>query len=111
MKKTLQKLLVTVICLLCSIGIYAHDFEVDGIYYQITAENEVALTFADDSYTTVSDEYTGDVVIPQTVTYQNKLYDVTSIADFAFCFCDEMISITIPNSVTSIGEGAFCNCI
>ena len=35
---------------------------------------------------------------------------VTSIGDGAFEGCDALTSITIPNSVTSIGYGAFRNC-
>ena len=35
---------------------------------------------------------------------------VTSIGNYAFSFCNNLTSITIPDSVTSIGEGAFHNC-
>ena len=35
---------------------------------------------------------------------------ITSIGDYAFCECFSLTSITIPNSVTSIGEWAFSYC-
>ena len=35
---------------------------------------------------------------------------VTSIGSYAFCNCDSLTSITIPDSVTNIGYGAFKNC-
>ncbi len=35
---------------------------------------------------------------------------VTSIGDYAFADCYSLTSLTIPNSVTYIGEGAFCEC-
>ena len=35
---------------------------------------------------------------------------VTSIGDFAFAYCNNLTSITIPDSVTSIGEYAFSRC-
>ena len=109
MTNTKQSLL-TIACLLCSIAVYAHDFEVDGIYYMIDNENEVYVTYSGNSHLAVSDEYTGTVVIPETVTYSGTTYNVTSIGSKAFRDCRNMTSITIPNSVTSIGYEAFYAC-
>ena len=57
-----------------------------------------------------SDKYTGDVVIPETVTYNGKTYSVTSIGGYAFYGCSGLTSVIIPNSVTSIGSDAFVGC-
>ena len=89
----------------------AHDFEVDGIYYNITSSSApltVAVTFQG-SYSGGSDEYSGSVTIPETVTYNGNTYSVTSIED-AFAFCSGLTSIIIPNSVTSIEGMAFYGC-
>ena len=48
----------------------------------------------------------GEVEIP--ATYEGL--PVTSIGHSAFYFCDNLTSITIPESVTSIGDHAFDGC-
>ena len=44
----------------------------------------------------------------KSVTIPNS---VTTIGDNAFRFCSGLTSVTIPNSVTSIGDWAFADCI
>ena len=70
MKRFYFKQLFTVLLLLCSAIASAHDFVGSGIYYQITdaVNKTVAVTFKGSSYDEYSYEYTGDVVIPETVT-------------------------------------------
>ena len=94
----------------------AHDIEVqnaDGvtIYYNyINNDTELEVAFLGRSYDDYSNEYQGNVVIPEEVTYMNRTRKVTSIGDFAFYRCSGLTSITIPNSVTSIGDYAFFDC-
>ena len=86
---------------------FAHDFEAGGIYYNITSSTTVAVTYKGTSYREYSNEYTGDVTIPESVNYNGKTYSVTSIGGGAFSECSGLTSINIPNSVTSIGGSAF----
>lgn len=53
--------------------------------------------------------YSGNIIIPETITYNNTTYSVTSIGEDAF-YKSGITSVTIPNSVTSIGENAFLDC-
>lgn len=82
----------------------ADAVEIDGIYYNLNEENHTA------EVTTNPNKYTGDVVIPATVTYQAVDYSVTSIGEDAFGSCKGLTSVVIPNGVTSIGAGAFWFC-
>ena len=109
MNKKLLALAVT--GLLCATGVSAHDFEVDGIYYNITSEEDktVEVTYQGDSYSAI-EEYSGAVSIPATITYDGQEYSVTSIGFAAFSGCNGLTSLEIPNSVTSIGFAAFSDC-
>ena len=54
--------------------------------------------------------YEGDVIIPETVVFNERTYRVTSIGEKAFAGSLSLKSVTIPDSVTSIGEKAFNDC-
>lgn len=54
-------------------------------------------------------KYFGEIVIPETVKYANRVFTVTKIGDYAF-FCSDVTSIIIPKTVVSIGESAFQAC-
>ncbi len=87
----------------------AHDFVVDGIYY-LKNGNEATVTYKGNSYSSYDNEYSGNVNIPSTVTYNGTTYDVTAIGEYAFYNCTGLQSVNIPNSVITIGERAFYNC-
>ena len=91
----------------------AHNIAVaniDGktIYYNYNSDgSSVSVTYQGTYYSSYSNEYTGTVVIPETITYSGKTYSVTGIRSEAFRGCSGLTSVTIPNSVTSIGSYAF----
>ena len=94
---------------LLALSATAHDFEVDGIYYNINA-TEATVTYKGASYDQYSNEYSGDITIPSTITHGGTTYSVTTIGEHAFYRCSRLTSITIPNSVTTTGEYAFYYC-
>ena len=70
----------------------AHDIEVknaDGVtiyYYYINDGTELAVTYRS-SFSSTYNDYTGNVVIPDEVTYMNRTRKVTSIGKDAFSRC------------------------
>ena len=102
-------LLLTLLCL--SLSARAHDAKVDGIFYNLDADDKTAtVTFKGDSPDSYDNEYSGNVVIPETVTYDGITYSVTALGDKCFRGCSYLTSITIPNSVTSLGDECFDGC-
>lgn len=109
MKLITKKLWVFVAMLCTLISASAYDFEVDGIYYDISSEADKEVSVTHGTYYQ-SASYFGVVNIPASVIYNGETYSVTSIGEFAFNNCENLQSVTIPNSVTSIGRNAFNDC-
>ena len=112
MKQKIKQTLMVIVGLLLSTTAFSHNFEVNGIYYNYldkTAKT-VKVTYKGGTPTEYSDEYTGAVAIPSSVTYSGTTYSVTSIGNRAFYDCDGLTEVTIPNSVTKIAYEAFEFC-
>ena len=99
---------------------------VDGLRYNLDSETKTA--------TLLPNNYSGDIVVPEKVkgndgveyvvtAFEDRCFyhcgltsitipsSVTSLGDYCFYNCSGLTSITIPSSVTSLGEDCFINCI
>ena len=104
---TFHKLLfVLAIFIANCISASAIEFTVDGVRYSVNDDNTTVTVAGYPS----GNEPTGDLTIPESVTFGGISYPVTSINDRAFSYCRGLTSVTIPNSVTSIGYGALYGC-
>lgn len=106
-----KQLLTCLLILWGSIAAHAYDFELNGVYYNITdADNKtVEVTFVENGEGN-ADFYHGDVTIPGRVSNDNVTYTVTAIGDDAFHYCSNLTSVTVGSNVTRIGSRAFMKC-
>ena len=92
-------LLLSLLMSIMSVSAFAKDAKIDGIKYRLNDETSEAAV--------IQYNYSGDIIIPETVDYDGKTYSVTSIGEEAFYYCSGLTSVTIGNSVINIGERAF----
>ncbi len=111
-----------------------YDFCVDNIYYLITTAegsdvNTVEVACGNQNKIQNSPQkvmqkdfmypltlrwegnsYSGDVVVPESVTYENVEYKVTGIGLGAFVNSENLTSVSLPNTITYISDDAFMGC-
>ena len=75
---------------------------VNGIKYWLDAKQKTAKVLKND--------YSGDIVIPENVTYDNVTYKVISLRDECFDGCSSLSSISLPSGITSLGDACFRGC-
>jgi len=100
----MKKLLLFIVLMMLPFKALCRSVSIDGINYNLDSSNKTAeVAFGN---------YSGDIVIPSTVTKRDVEYTVTSIASNAFYSSPEMTSVSIPKSVTTIKHerGFFYNC-
>ncbi len=104
----------------------SYDFEAvcpsgQTLYYNIidATSHHVALTYPGNpdlgpwgwEYWSGYLQPSGNIILPEFVHHNGVDYAVTEIGDHAFWQCYGLTgSLTIPNSVTAVGENAFCQC-
>lgn len=88
----------------CSLFSFAQTFSAGGINYNVTSSTA--------PYTVevgTNTSFSGALNIPETVSDGTKTYSVVSIGFYGF-YGSGLTSVTIPNTVTTIGQGAFGSC-
>ena len=105
MKRTV---IFLILALSASMGAWA-QVKIDGIYYNLNEEAKTA-EVTKPQYGEDYSKYSGDIVIPASVTYEGKDYAVTSLGNSAFSAFYDITSIALPTSLRNIGNSAFANC-
>lgn len=101
-KDIMNKLLFLLSVFLLSIKGYAYDFEINGICYTKHIDGKTL------EVSKPTSSYVGTVIIPQYVEYGDLIYEVTGIGEKAF-YNSSVTSVTLPESISFIGESCFYN--
>ena len=110
-----------VIAVFLPLAANADRVKVGDLYYNFVLKAKMATVAS----CPVEECYEGDIVIPSTVEYKGVVCNVTAIEEYAFVYYgyeeyetiikrlenDKLLSVTIPESVTSIGALAFYQCV
>lgn len=102
MKTFKFKTFLIIVCLLSSIQMLADNVTVDGIVYDVIKKGKVATLINGESCT-------GNVVVPEFITYEGVDCHVKEIGECAFSR-SKVTSITLPEGFTRIGGRAFEYC-
>ena len=105
MKHIYKSLLLALFLCMAVAKAYAdglYDAYIGGIYYLFDGKTAIV---SNGDY-----RYAGNVDIPEYISYGGETYKVVGIRDYAFYLCRDLTGVTIPNTVTKIGENSFCGC-
>lgn len=99
-----MKQLVSLILMLLPMAASAYDAQIDGIYYNLDKENKTA------EVTSNPNKYSGDIIIPEEISYSGSNYVVTTFGEDSFKDCNMLTSITISKNIIKFGYHAFSGC-
>ena len=102
----IKKLMVMCVVALAMFYTYGNTAKVNGITWYYTVSNGKAMIYRGEFGSAIPQSTIGSIVVPSKVGN----YTVVSIGDYAFYNCDNITSVTIPQSVTNIGFRAFYDC-
>ncbi len=97
-----------------NITIDQYGLRINGMYYLLDDLYHTAtLTYRGTSYGDYSGEYSGNITIPKTITFEGKDYQVTGIKSYAFEGCNNIKSITMESEtpISMYNSGLSSNCI
>ena len=105
MKRLYSLSLLALLCLTGGRAWAQTTFSQGNFAYTVTSSSAKTVSVAMKNNT-----ISGNVVIPSTVTYSGTTYTVTAVSDYGFNDARDITSVSIPGTVTSLGNRAFGDC-
>ncbi len=107
--------IILISLLLLTVSSYAYDIALKSpsgqtLYYNILQSDSIPYT-VEVTLCPSGKTYSGEIIIPDTIIFEDKKYYVTSIAPHAFAKAEKLTAIELPNTIVSLGSNAFRDCI
>lgn len=113
MKNELIKVAFTLLLAIMCISARAeYDFQVDGLYYRVISLEDLTCACVDEQNTSniaQKSKYTGDIIIPSTVSLGERVFTVVEVDKRAFLWSN-ITSVKIGKSIKVIRSEAFAGC-
>ena len=105
----MKKMLLSLLLAVTTMTVSNAKTLINGLYYNFNGSN-ATVTYKSDVQTENADYVSGDIVIPNQVTYNSVTYTVKAIGSNAFTGCSSLETVTIQDADISIGYRAFAEC-
>ena len=105
----MKKILLLLLFSVATLTVSSAATLIDGLYYNFNGSN-ATVTFKAWDQSDNADYVSGDIVIPNQVTYNNVTYSVKAIDQVAFRGCASLQTVTIQDADITIGYRAFGDC-
>ncbi len=108
----LRRLILAIVCISAATALQAASITYDGINYTTSGNKATIAKYTIDKTVTPYDTlfYSGDIVIPETFTYEGTEYTVVATAANSFLDCRNLTSVKLPASCVTIGRNTFKGC-
>ena len=108
-----QRLILAVGCLAAMTAAQAANITVDGINYTTKTDGTATIAkYTIDKTVTPYDTlfYSGEIVIPEKITYEGTEYTVVGTAANSFLDCKDLTRLTLPATCVTIARNSFKGC-
>ena len=108
----LRRLILAIVCISAATALQAASITYDGINYTTSGNKATIAKYTIDKTVTPYDTlfYSGDIVIPETFTYEGTEYTVVATAANSFLDCRNLTSVKLPASCVTIARNTFKGC-
>jgi len=100
----MKRILLCMFAILAAVSSYAEGYfvTINGLKFMADTHAKTAML--------VSNNYSGDITVPASITDKGVEYKVTSLIASCFEGCTNLTSVTLPSTITALSDKCFSSC-